>query len=334
VAEAVWAAGPQYRGMTTSPNERIQALDVLRGFALCGIVFINISQTLGMRELPTGLALFVQARFYVIFSLLFGIGFAIFLGRASARSDRPRVLLVRRFAFLALLGGLHHLLQPGEVLLPYAICGLVFLLPFSYASPLVNLVAGAVLLGAGIMFVGGAGLIPGLFLIGSALASYRVPEELPGRAGLLAGLCGGFVAAALLLWWLSPVIPGGPEIAALEVVQPLLMSGAYMTGVMLLLHTPLRAPLTAVLAPLGRTALTNYLLATVVFVPVGRAIGLEGSARWGAAIALGAGILAAQAVLSPLWLRHFRYGPMEWLWRCVTWWRWMPIRAREVRATT
>jgi hypothetical protein len=39
-----------------------------------------------MRELPAGLALFVQARFYVIFSLLFGIGFAIFLERASARS--------------------------------------------------------------------------------------------------------------------------------------------------------------------------------------------------------------------------------------------------------
>ena len=124
------------------------------------------------------------------------------------------------------------------MLLPYAICGLVFLLPFSYASRLVNLVAGVVLLGGGIMFVGGAGLIPGLFLIGAALAAYRVPEELPGRAGLLAALCCGFVAASLLVWWLSPVIAGGPEIGALEVVQPLLLSCAYMTGVMLALHTP------------------------------------------------------------------------------------------------
>ena len=48
-------------------------------------------------------------------------------------------------------------------------------------------------------------------------------------------------------------------------------------------------------------------------MPVGRAVGLEGSARWGTAIALGAGILAVQAVLSPMWLRRFRYGPMEWL---------------------
>jgi len=147
--------------MARLPNERIQALDVLRGFALCGIVLINIYQTLGMRDLPAGLEHFVMARFYVIFSLLFGIGFAIFLERAAARSDRPRVLLVRRFVFLALLGGLHHLLQPGEVLLPYAICGLLFLLPFSYARPVVNLVVGVALLGAGMLFVGGAGLIPG-----------------------------------------------------------------------------------------------------------------------------------------------------------------------------
>src|SRR5215207_9676118 len=96
--------------MARLPNERIQALDVLRGFALCGIVLINICQTLGMRDL---------------------------------------------------LGGLHHLLQPGEVLLPYAICGLLFLLPFSYARPVVNLVVGVALLGAGMLFVGGAGLIPG-----------------------------------------------------------------------------------------------------------------------------------------------------------------------------
>ena len=41
--------------MATLPNERIQALDVLRGFALCGIVLINIYQTLGMRDLPAGL---------------------------------------------------------------------------------------------------------------------------------------------------------------------------------------------------------------------------------------------------------------------------------------
>ena len=136
---------------------------------------------------------------------------------------------------------------------------------------MVNLVAGLALFGAGMLFVGGAGLIPGLFLIGAALAAYRVPEELLGRAGLLAR------------WADRPdQLPAG--------------------------HGRLR----------GRRP--------------GHRAGRVGPV--GAAIALGAGILVVQAVVSPLWLRRFRYGPMEWLWRCATWWRWMPIRLREVRATT
>lgn len=59
---------------------------------------------------------------------------------------------------------------------------------------------------------------------------------------------------------------------------PTVMSRAYMTGFLLLLHTPLGGALGALFAPLGRMALTNYLMATVLFVTVGRAIGLEGSA--------------------------------------------------------
>ena len=91
--------------MATRPNERIQALDVLRGFALCGIVFINIYQTLGMRELPTGLALFVQARFYVIFSLLFGIGFAsvsiaVALATGSVRATQSTFIIFFPLLFL------------------------------------------------------------------------------------------------------------------------------------------------------------------------------------------------------------------------------------------
>jgi len=181
----------------SDPGDRIQALDVLRGFALCGIVFINIYQTLGMRDLPAALGLFVQHRFFVIFSLLFGIGFAIFLERASARSDRPRLLL------------------------PYAICGLVFLLPFSYAPARVNLVAGLALLALGTVFVGGVAQVPGLFLIGWALAAYRVPEELPGQADRLGRLFALFTLVALAAWWLSPLSAGGPDIGPLQPFQPL-----------------------------------------------------------------------------------------------------------------
>jgi uncharacterized membrane protein YeiB len=278
--------------MTHPRKARIDALDALRGFALCGILLINIYQTLRMRELPVPVALFVLKRFFVIFSLLFGIGFGLFLDSASARSDRPRLLLLRRLVVLAGFGALHHVLQPGEVLLIYAAFGLLFLLPLSYASPRVNLAVGLVLLVAGMATIGSVALVPGLFVFGLALSSYRVPQTLPERTGLLGLLFAAFTAASAVAYW-GTTGPGaglmrGPVLLGL---LPTLMSFAYMAGFLLLLRTPLRGPLTAVFAPLGRMALTNYLMATLIFVPAGRALGLEGSALRGRAIGLSAGIL-------------------------------------------
>ena len=139
------------RSGPTTPRERIHALDALRGFALCGIMFVNIPQTMAMlprSSVPTGVEWFVHGRFYPIFVLLFGVGFGIFLRSAERRGDHARGLLARRFLALAVLGGLHHLLQPGEVLLPFAIAGPVVLLPLNDVTPGRNLIIGTGLLAA------------------------------------------------------------------------------------------------------------------------------------------------------------------------------------------
>ncbi|MGW5557513.1 DUF418 domain-containing protein [Micromonospora sp. NPDC003944] len=47
---------------------------------------------------------------------------------------------------------------------------------------------------------------------------------------------------------------------------------------------------------------------------------------YGAVVGLGLAIGVVQAIVSVLWLRSFRYGPLEWLWRCLTWWQWVPVR--------
>src|SRR5688572_5418459 len=73
----------------STAGPRIHALDTLRGFALCGIVIINIYQQVVFRgaasgtapQLPTAVQLLFYERFYPIFSILFGIGFGIFLQR-------------------------------------------------------------------------------------------------------------------------------------------------------------------------------------------------------------------------------------------------------------
>ncbi|WP_249124255.1 DUF418 domain-containing protein [Saccharopolyspora erythraea] len=45
------------------------------------------------------------------------------------------------------------------------------------------------------------------------------------------------------------------------------------------------------------------------------------------------GVIAVQVVWSRIWLAHFRYGPLEWAWRCVTWWQWQPLHKQAAAAT-
>ncbi len=133
-------------------GERIEILDVLRGFALCGILFANIEIMSGYDGLPAerarelaGAALdpalgflvawLVHAKFYSLFSLLFGVGFAIFMQRAEARGAPAAPLFRRRLVGLLLIGLLHSiLLWFGDILHVYAVLGFL-LVPFHRASP-------------------------------------------------------------------------------------------------------------------------------------------------------------------------------------------------------
>lgn len=129
---------------TLSPigaRERIEALDVIRGFALLGIFLMNIEwfsrsfQELGA-GIPAGLRgidhaaawfvyVFVQGKFWTLFSLLFGMGFAVMADRAQA-SGRPFGAIYVRRSFALLAFGLAHalLLWPGDILHSYAIAAL------------------------------------------------------------------------------------------------------------------------------------------------------------------------------------------------------------------
>ena len=83
----------------------------------------------------------------------------------------------------------------------------------------------------------------------------------------------------------------------------------------------------SILAPVGRMALTNYLLQTVICLTIfyGYGFGQFGQHRAAAVTAIALGIFAFQIVLSGLWLRVFAYGPMEWIWRQLTYKRRLPL---------
>ncbi len=108
------------------------------------------------------------------------------------------------------------------------------------------------------------------------------------------------------------------------------MTVFYVAAFALLFLRPRWQPLLVRFAPIGRLALTSYLLQTVVgaFLFFGFGLGLLG--RYGNAVTvpIGVAVVAVQTWLCPLWLSRFRYGPVEWAWRSLTWLRRQPFRLR------
>lgn len=82
------------------------------------------------------------------------------------------------------------------------------------------------------------------------------------------------------------------------------------------------------IARAGQMSLTGYLSQTVVFTAVFYGYGLGAAFMWGPAqvVAFAVAVYALQVLLCHMWLQRFRRGPLEWLWRCLTYWRWEPIR--------
>ncbi|GIH51736.1 Uncharacterized membrane protein YeiB [Microbispora rosea] len=325
---------------TSAGRPRIAALDVVRGFALCGILLANVQpiaatgafvppSTPGGSE-AAWLGVLVEQRFFPIFSLLFGVGFSLLLDSAATRTARPRVILLRRLLALLALGVAHFLLLwHGDILSTYAVIGLLVLLPSTWL-PRLAVAALAPAFIAVSLLVGGDrfALIAGLFLLGSALVRYGVIDRLEQSARVPATL--GLVlaaAAAPVLWLQARSDPAGRAFGISLAGAGLLIAGVYVCALLVVLRTPLRPVLRAVFAPLGRMALTNYLSATVLVLVAGRALGSPPHTWPVAAVPLIAGvILAVQWVWSTLWLRRYRQGPLEWLWRWATWTRRPPLR--------
>ncbi len=190
--------------MPIAASERIHALDVIRGFALLGIFMMNVeffNRPLGEIDLgmPAGITgidywaswfvhVFVRGKFWTMFSLLFGMGFAVMLGRSEQAGRAFLGPYSRRTLALAVFGTLHFIfIWAGDILFSYAM-GAAVLMIVLYTRP-------KVLLLIAVACVGVAALLAGL--------SGRVTGPLPwqpfaGIAVPLLILCA--VAAALRRW--------------------------------------------------------------------------------------------------------------------------------------
>lgn len=167
--------------------ERIQTLDAIRGFALVGILLMNIEGMVGPlmasmtgvdqalqgadRAMDTAIYLLVQGKFFPLFSMLFGMGFAIMLARAQA-AGRPFVAVYLRRVLALLAIGLAHalLVWSGDILVTYSLMGLLLLL-FFRGTPQSRLPKW----GIGLM------LVPAVLTLGLGLLGSLV-QALPGEA--------------------------------------------------------------------------------------------------------------------------------------------------------
>ncbi len=397
-------------------SERSALLDALRGWALCGILIANMMWFIGFGAMSddqrstTLLAKFddvaefliewlAVGKFYALFSLLFGIGFAIQLRRLEQRGEGAARYL-RRLSILFLIGIAHLLLLWfGDILALYALMGAVLLL-FS-RTPDRALVIWAVMMwlvpigwsgaihfggfqpdgpfvAAGTAAVTSAGLdlsqgplpffreasyletlavnpgaiffrigalvhemrftkVLGMFLIGLWIGRRAVYANLDRYRRLLKrtaliGIAVGLPLAAAKAVLTMTSGDSGPLQFATEVAYvlstPTLALG--YAALFALLWRRGRRGLLEYAAPAGRMALTNYLLQTILqsILFYGWGFGMIGTLGLVFVFPISIALLALQVAYSRWWLARFRFGPVEWLWRSLTYGKRQPMRQR------
>lgn len=143
--------------------------------------------------------------------------------------------------------------------------------------------------------------------------------------GLVIGITGTAVTVLRRLFLQRNAVPL-PAMMALEVLDEasvLALAAAYLAGFSLLMARPGWQERLLVLQPVGRMALTTYLSQSLVctFLFYGWGLGLI--TRVGAApiLAMGVAIFTIQVAVSGVWMRRFRFGPMEWIWRTLAYGR-------------
>ncbi len=388
-------------------------LDSLRGFALLGVCLANYPEfslytfqpDSVVDSMPTASAdrivkflqyLFIDGKFYTLFSLLFGIGFSIIISHAAERGADGFKIFYRRMFILALIGCTHlMLLWSGDILLLYALLGMLLPL-FRNLSDRKILTAAAIFLllpimidsiceAAGIFlaqfpygkwweyaarygiteenfgtwlrdassyrevheflmqgawermyeFIDGNRYFKvfGLFLIGFVVGRHKIYADLKGNSQLFkaVALWGSVIGIPFSVLYAYSGVSGHPWGNALHTllytvsVYPLGFAYAALLALFCIRHSGLR--LWKWFAWPGRMALTNYISQSVIgiylFYGIGFALG--GSLGLWQTELMAACVFVFQIVFSKFWLSYFRFGPLEWIWRMLTYGKWLPL---------
>lgn len=376
-------------------RERTEVIDVLRGFALLGVLLANLegfitfalpeaqlalmTSTTADKITEKFLLIFVDNKFITIFSLLFGYGFGVVIERISAKGMRVNSFFIRRMLWLLLIGVIHTGIWWGEILNVYASAGL-FLLLFRKANNKSLLIWGVIFLFIAAPLVQALkiyllipnppegdlvisnyyenvkeGNIPGIirsnyqavwFIFFERWSQYRDLFEVLGkflfgyyllRTGCLINIP-AFLPQIKKVWkiclyiallyvsWQAAVNIFEVKMESNEwkVVEFTLtragilsLSLFYCTSIILIYNKHKTLRLFNAFRRVGMMSLTNYLMQTLFYVSLfyGFALQMIGKLHMQYVIPIGVAFYILQVFFSKYWTTHFLYGPVEWVWR-------------------
>lgn len=357
--------------------QRIDALDILRGIALFGVLTVNLITAFRVSifaqflppEAPQGLldGLIagvvrhgLEMKAFAVFSLLFGVGLGI-QHQQLAQGGRARYWLTRRMLALLAFGLLHLLLWNGDILVEYALAGLL-IVPMLGMRKRVLAVASALMFA---LYLAGmpvtlpsaswieqhlpmaqhtyaTGSYAHILRFSIAEIAYLLPLHVAvfprtlalfllgawiWRSGVLRDLGGH---RRLLLWVGATGLMGGGALAVAEFTNAatIVLALGFGAAVVVCRHRLLR-----VFAPVGRMAFSNYIAQSVVcsLFFFGYGLGQFGQHGPAAGFAFCVLLFTMQTLLSAWWLRHHRFGPLEWLWRTLMYGRRPGTPNRSIR---
>lgn len=395
-----------HSGAPVEGKKRHLILDALRGFALLGICLANYPEFSlftflkpeAVESMPSAgidlvtkyfIYIFIDGKFYTIFSLLFGIGFSIILENNFKRGANGLIIFYRRMFYLLLIGFAHlMLIWSGDILMLYAAVGMLLPLFRKCKDKTIVIWSGALLILPVIVdfvcqftgiylskrlvewqglycdiygitddnfaywlrdaesygdvlkflvmgsfermseFVDGNRYfkVAGLFLLGYLIGRHRYFARLEEFKPILKkifvwGLCIGLPLSGFYAW---SAISGKPW--GLGAHSVLYLMSVYITSfgfIALICGLYIRykeKTLWKILSYPGRMALTCYIgqsvLGMIIFYGIGFGYGADTglfATEW---IALF--VFLFEICVCWLWLKAFRFGPLEWIWRCLT----------------
>lgn len=414
--------------LSTAPvlkMEREKLMDILRGFAILGIFIANLRffslydpDTVGTgfhypfdKTMSFLHAMFIEGKFYTLFSLLFGWGMALQLQNASRQNINPAVLVKRRLRGMLLFGLLHlFVFWSGDIVAFYAMLGFILLLfrnmndkkllvwsvvlilspiliyflkmnflwlnapagvlfetgryveqhlnnvsPDSRGITVSNTgswteiwklnISGFFFRFAYLFFVSRISKVLGVFLIGYMIGRNGHYKKILGNRPLLIRVAlAGFVIGLPCNYFLARFMENGSDYYNLKInglyqtivyafgVVPLALS--YAAIIALAYRSRLLKNILSLLQPVGKMAFSNYILHSLIGIITFYGIGFGLGGRFGpsAWTLFAIAVFIFQVFFSHLWLSYFYFGPVEWIWRSITYKQWQPMKKARQQA--